>query len=106
MRNVDFDFLYKSAIIVILWSTPPLVSERWIDIEGTFPGLYFGFLRYFLGFIALLFIIIVYNRNLVLLKQILWKQPHIILLCGFWLGLMIIGTNFSVLFVLSLLHIL
>ncbi len=100
-RDLDLNFLLKSLVIVVFWSTPPLVSKLWVGTKEAFPGLFFGFLRYSLGFTALLLIILFQQRNLRSLKRIILKKPKIILFCSCWLVLMIIGQNFSVYFILG-----
>ncbi|MFX1282810.1 MAG: DMT family transporter [Promethearchaeota archaeon] len=99
-KKFDPDFFVKAIIIVILWSTPPLVSKLWVGTKSFFPGLYFGFLRYIFGFIALL-MIIGFQKKLENLKHLLKKHFKSILFCSSWLVLMIIGQNFSVLFILG-----
>ena len=96
----DLDFLFKVGIIILLWATPPLVSKLWVGSKGTFPGLYFGFLRYIFGFVALL-VIIGGQRRLGNLIHLFKSQFKPILFCAGWLILMIIGQNFSVLFILG-----
>ncbi len=100
-RNLDLNFILKSSVIVVFWSTPPLVSKLWVGTKEAFPGLFFGFLRYSLGFTALLLIILFQQRNLRSLKRIILEKPIIILFCSCWLVLMIIGQNFSVYFILG-----
>ncbi|MHA2074486.1 MAG: DMT family transporter, partial [Candidatus Hodarchaeales archaeon] len=100
-RYLDRNFILKSIVIVLFWSTPPLVSKLWVGTKGVFPGLYFGFLRYTLGFIALFTIIMLQQGNLRSLRQILLKKPRTIVFCSCWLVLMIIGQNFSVYFILG-----
>jgi drug/metabolite transporter (DMT)-like permease len=99
-RKFDLDFLLKAGIIILLWATPPLVSKLWVGSKGTFPGLYFGFLRYIFGFFALLIILGLQKRlrNLINLLKTHFKY---ILFCSGWLILMIIGQNFSILFILG-----
>ncbi len=101
MSKIDFNFFTKSSIIVLLWSTPPLVSKLWVGTKEAFPGLFFGFLRYSFGFTALLLIILFHQGNLNSLKVILKKQPKTIIFCAMWLVLMIIGQNLSVHFILG-----
>ncbi|MFX0087141.1 MAG: DMT family transporter [Candidatus Hodarchaeota archaeon] len=101
MSKIDFNFISKSSIIVLLWSTPPLVSKLWVGTKEAFPGLFFGFLRYSFGFTALIFIILFHQGNFNSLKVILRKQPKTIIFCAMWLVLMIIGQNFSVSFILG-----
>ncbi|UCG04280.1 MAG: DMT family transporter [Candidatus Heimdallarchaeota archaeon] len=100
LKKLDLDFLFKALIIIILWATPPLVSKLWVGSKSTFPGLYFGFLRYIFGFFALLMIVGFQNNigNIILLLKSHFKP---ILFCSGWLVLMIIGQNFSVLFILG-----
>ncbi|MHA2244702.1 MAG: DMT family transporter [Candidatus Hodarchaeales archaeon] len=100
IKKFDPDFIFKAFIIVILWATPPLVSKLWVGSKGVFPGLYFGFLRYIFGAFALLFIIGL-NRTLGNLTQLLKNHLKPILFCSSWLVLMIIGQNFSILFILG-----
>lgn len=100
-RNLDLNFILKSSVIVVFWSTPPLVSKLWVGTKEAFPGLFFGFLRYSLGFTALILIVLFQQRNLQSLKRIILEKPKIILFCSFWLVLMIIGQNFSVYFILG-----
>ena len=100
IKKLDPDFIFKAFIIVILWATPPLVSKLWVGSKGVFPGLYFGFLRYILGAIVLLFII-GFQKTLGNLKQLLKDHLKPILFCSSWLVLMIIGQNFSILFILG-----
>ena len=99
-KEFNLDFLFKAGIIILLWATPPLVSKLWVGSKGTFPGLYFGFLRYIFGFLALLVILGSQKRlgNLLNLFKTHYKP---ILFCSGWLILMIIGQNFSVLFILG-----
>jgi drug/metabolite transporter (DMT)-like permease len=97
--KIDRNFISKSLIIVVLWSTPPLVSKLWVG-SGTFPGFYFGFLRYVLGSITL-FILIWWNKRLRILKQLLYEHPKSIIFCAGWLTLMIFGQNFSVQYILG-----
>ena len=99
-KSINLDFLLKACIIIILWATPPLVSKLWVGKEGTFPGLYFGFLRYFFGFFALL-IITGFQKRLVNMRDLIKTHFKPILFCAVWLTLMIIGQNFSVLFILG-----
>jgi drug/metabolite transporter (DMT)-like permease len=99
IRKFDLDFILKAGIIILLWATPPLVSKLWVG-SGTFPGLYFGFLRYIFGFIALL-VIIGGQKRLGNLMSLFKTQLKPILFCAGWLILMIIGQNFSVLFILG-----
>lgn len=100
IKKFDLDFLFKALIIILLWATPPLVSKLWVGSKNTFPGLYFGFLRYIFGFFALLMIIGFQKKvgNLLVLFKSHFKP---ILFCSAWLVLMIIGQNFSVLFILG-----
>ncbi|UCE14467.1 MAG: DMT family transporter [Candidatus Heimdallarchaeota archaeon] len=91
------DFLVKASIIVILWATPPLVSRMWVGMKGLFPGLFFGFLRYLFGFLALLFILGIRGK-LGNLKDLFNERLKPILWCSAWLVLMIVGQNFSVLY--------
>ncbi len=100
IKKYDLDFLFKASIIILLWATPPLVSKLWVGSKSTFPGLYFGFLRYIFGFFALIMIIVFQKKfgNLILLFKSHYKP---ILFCSAWLVLMIIGQNFSVLFILG-----
>ena len=100
IQRFDLEFLSKASIIVVLWATPPLVSKLWVGTKGVFPGLYFGFLRYIFGFFALI-LIIGFQKNLSNLKQLLQEHHWPILFCSLWLVLMIIGQNFSVLFILG-----
>ncbi len=100
IKKFDLDFFLKAFIIVILWATPPLVSKMWVGTKGVFPGLYFGFLRYIFGFFSL-FIIIGLRKKLVNLKQLLKENFKPILFCSAWLVLMIIGQNFSILYILG-----
>ncbi|NHJ02577.1 MAG: DMT family transporter [Candidatus Heimdallarchaeota archaeon] len=97
----DLRFLLYSAVIIVLWSTPPLISKLWVGTTQEFPGLYFGFLRYFVGAITL-FIILSFRKKT---HQSLWrlfKQSKFhIFLSSLWLSLMIFGQNFSVLFILG-----
>ena len=99
-KKFDLDFLFKAFIIILLWATPPLVSKLWVGSKGTFPGLYFGFLRYIFGFLALL-IIIGFQKRFGNVLSILKNQFKPTLFCSGWLILMIIGQNFSVLFILG-----
>lgn len=101
MNKIDMNFVTKSSIIVLFWSTPPIVSKFWVGTTGAFPGFYFGFLRYFLGFIALFFLLLFQQGKLTSLKQILWKNPKLILFSASWLVLLIIGQNFSVYYILG-----
>ncbi|MHA2054882.1 MAG: DMT family transporter, partial [Candidatus Hodarchaeales archaeon] len=94
------DFLLKSAIIVILWATPPLVSKIWVGNESVFPGLFFGFLRYLLGFLTLIILLIYRGKIRSLIELGLSKSKELIF-CSFWLVLMIVGQNFSVKFILG-----
>lgn len=98
---MDLNFILKSSIIVVFWSAPPLVSKLWVGTKEAFPGLFFGFLRYSLGFTALILIVLFQKRNLRSLKRIILEKPKIILFCSGWLVLMIIGQNFSVYFILG-----
>ncbi|MFX1518043.1 MAG: DMT family transporter [Promethearchaeota archaeon] len=99
-KNPDLDFLLKACIIILLWATPPLVSKRWVGSTNAFPGFYFGFLRYFFGFFAL-FVIIGYQKRLGNMKDLIRTHFKQISFCAAWLVLMIIGQNFSVLFILG-----
>ena len=99
-NNNNLDFLLKASIIIILWATPPLVSKLWVGKEGTFPGLYFGFLRYFFGFSALI-VITGFQKRLGNMRNLIKSHFKPILFCAAWLVLMIIGQNFSVLFILG-----
>ena len=99
-KNPDLDFLLKACIIILLWATPPLVSKRWVGSTSAFPGFYFGFLRYFFGFFALL-VIIGSQKRLGNMKDLIRTHFKPILFCAAWLVLMIIGQNFSVLFILG-----
>ncbi|MFX0208397.1 MAG: hypothetical protein ACFFDT_20610, partial [Candidatus Hodarchaeota archaeon] len=99
-KKFDLDFFLKAFTIVILWATPPLVSKLWVGTKSVFPGMYFGFLRYIFGFFALL-VIIGFQRKLLNLKQLLREHFKSIIFCSLWLVLMIIGQNFSVLFILG-----
>jgi len=101
MNKIDLNFVTKSSIIVLFWSTPPIISKLWVGTTGAFPGFYFGFLRYFLGFIALFFLLLFQQGKLTSLKQILWKNPKLILFSASWLVLLIIGQNFSVYYILG-----
>lgn len=94
----QLDFLVKTCIIIILWATPPLVSRMWVGLKGVFPGLFFGFLRYLFGFLALL-IILIFRGKLINFKQLFVKDLKPILWCSSWLVLMIVGQNFSILFI-------
>lgn len=98
-QKFDSEFTWKALIIVILWATPPLVSKLWVG-KGIFPGLYFGFLRYIFGSLALLFII-GYQKKIDSLIQIAREHYKPIIICSSWLILMIIGQNFSVLYILG-----
>jgi hypothetical protein len=52
-KKLDTEFFALAVIIVVLWSTPPLVSKLWVG-SGAFPGFYFGFLRYIFGAVFLI----------------------------------------------------
>ncbi|MFX0013806.1 MAG: DMT family transporter [Promethearchaeota archaeon] len=99
-KKPNMDFTFKAFIIVVLWATPPLVSKLWVGSKGVFPGLFFGFLRYSIGSFVLLLVIVFYKKfkNFQLLLKDHFKP---ILFCALWLVLMIIGQNFSVLFILG-----
>ncbi|MFX0123589.1 MAG: DMT family transporter [Candidatus Hodarchaeota archaeon] len=99
-RKIDLDFLFKAFIIILLWATPPLVSKLWVGSKSTFPGLYFGFLRYMFGFFAL-FLMIAFQKKVGKTIFLLKSQYKPILFCSSWLVLMIIGQNFSVLYILG-----
>ncbi|MFX1505271.1 MAG: DMT family transporter [Promethearchaeota archaeon] len=99
-KKFDLNFLFKAGIIILLWATPPLVSKLWVGSKGTFPVLFFGFLRYIFGFLAL-FAIIGWHKRLGDLLNLFKTQFKPILFCSGWLILMIIGQNFSVLFILG-----
>ncbi len=99
-NNLSLNFVVSSLIIVVLWSTPPLVSKEWVGNEGLFPGLFFGFLRYILGFLTL-FTIVLIQRKIGNLKNILTKHTKSIIFCSLWLVLMIVGQNFSVHYILG-----
>ncbi|MFW9905015.1 MAG: DMT family transporter [Candidatus Thorarchaeota archaeon] len=99
-RKLNLDFLLKAGIIILLWATPPLVSKLWVGSKGTFPGLFFGFLRYISGFFALL-IIIGGQKKLGNLLTLIKTHFKPILFSSGWLILMIIGQNFSILFILG-----
>ncbi|WP_455464133.1 DMT family transporter [Candidatus Hodarchaeum mangrovi] len=96
---LNYNFLTKSLIIVIFWSTPPLISKLWVG-SGVFPGIYYGFLRYGLGFATLFLFILLKGKFIFFWKSIREKSwKHII--CASWLIVMIIGQNFSVFFILG-----
>ena len=99
-KSISLEFIITSLIIVVLWSTPPLVSKIWVSNEGLFPGLFFGFLRYLLGFLTLIFLS-VQRRSTTNILNLLFKRTKAIIICALWLVLMIIGQNFSVLFILG-----
>ncbi|MHA1944559.1 MAG: DMT family transporter [Candidatus Hodarchaeales archaeon] len=100
-RNlISLDFTLKAAIIIFLWATPPLVSKVFVGTQSSFPGLFFGFLRYLLGALSL-FTLIVFRGNI---KQVIVAfKRHIlgVIVCTCWLILMIIGQNFSIYFILG-----
>ncbi|MFX0185252.1 MAG: DMT family transporter, partial [Candidatus Hodarchaeota archaeon] len=98
-KNLDTEFLALAVIIVVLWSTPPLVSKLWVG-SGTFPGFYFGFLRYIFGAVFLI-IIITFQGKMKIFINLLRTKFHEVLFCAFWLILMILGQNFSILFILG-----
>ena len=87
-KNLDLDFLLKACIIILLWATPPLVSKRWVGSTSAFPGFYFGFLRYFFGFFALL-VIIGSQKRPGNMKDLIRTHFKPILFCAAWLVLMI-----------------
>ncbi|MHA1979350.1 MAG: hypothetical protein ACW98I_20785, partial [Candidatus Hodarchaeales archaeon] len=62
-KTISLNFIVTSLIIVVLWSTPPLVSKIWVSNEALFPGLFFGFLRYILGFLTL-FLMLITRRSI------------------------------------------
>ena len=100
-RNlISIDFTMKAAIIIFLWATPPLVSKVFVGTQSSFPGLFFGFLRYLLGALSL-FTLIIFRGGI---KQVIniFKQ-HIlgIVVSSCWLILMIVGQNFSIYFILG-----
>jgi drug/metabolite transporter (DMT)-like permease len=99
-KELSLDFIVKSLIIVILWSTPPLVSKVFVATTESFPGLYFGFLRYILGSLTL-FIILAIQGNLSKLVEVFSTSYLHLLFSASWLVLMIIGQNFSVFFILG-----
>ena len=99
-KSISVNFVIKSLIIVVLWSTPPLVSKIWVGTEELFPGLFFGFLRYFLGFLTLFFLLLCRN-GLGNLIELFLKRTKALMFCASWLVLMIIGQNFSVFFILG-----
>ncbi|MCK5346137.1 MAG: DMT family transporter, partial [Candidatus Heimdallarchaeota archaeon] len=100
-RNlISIDFTIKAAIIIFLWATPPLVSKVFVGTQSSFPGLYFGFLRYLLGSLSL-FTLIVFIGNI---KQVIvvFRQHMLgVIVCACWLILMIVGQNFSIYFILG-----
>jgi len=96
---LNYNFLIKSLIIVIFWSTPPLISKLWVG-SGVFPGLYYGFLRYGLGFVTL-FLLILLKGNLIFFLKCIKEKNWKYLFCALWLIVMIIGQNFSVFFILG-----
>ncbi|MHA2137925.1 MAG: DMT family transporter [Candidatus Hodarchaeales archaeon] len=99
-KTISLNFIVTSLIIVVLWSTPPLVSKIWVSNEALFPGLFFGFLRYILGFLTL-FLMLITRRSIGNFLELLFKRPKAIIFCASWLVLMIIGQNFSILFILG-----
>ena len=97
---MSINFAITSLIIVVLWSTPPLISKIWVSNESLFPGLYFGFLRYLLGFLTLLFLLLS-QRSIKKVLNLLFRRTKSLTFCALWLVLMIVGQNFSVLFILG-----
>lgn len=98
-RSLDGEFTIKGLVIVILWSTPPLVSRLWVG-TGVFPPFYFGFLRYVLGSATLLLLIIL-QKKLHILVDLLTQYSRVIIFCALWLVLMILGQNYSIKFILG-----
>ncbi len=99
-KELSLSFFISALIIVVLWSTPPLVSKIWVGNEELFPGLFFGFLRYLLGFLTL-FIILLFRGNLSNSVTLLLKRTKAHIFCALWLVLMIIGQNFSIHYILG-----
>ncbi|MFX1297942.1 MAG: DMT family transporter [Promethearchaeota archaeon] len=97
--SLNKDFLFKATLIVVLWSTPPLVSRLWVG-SGVFPGFFFGFLRYLTGAITL-FVLVLINKKIYILIQTLVNNIVGVLVCVFFLCLMILGQNFSTLYILG-----
>ncbi|MHA1206443.1 MAG: hypothetical protein ACTSSO_02605, partial [Candidatus Hodarchaeales archaeon] len=56
-NRISIDFVIKAAIIIFFWATPPLISKAFVGNQASFPGLFFGFLRYLLGALSLFAII-------------------------------------------------
>jgi len=98
-KKLDTEFFALAVIIVVLWSTPPLVSKLWVG-SGAFPGFYFGFLRYIFGAVFLI-IIIAFQGKIKIFIELLRTKFYEVLFCSFWLILMILGQNFSILFILG-----
>ncbi|MFX0052036.1 MAG: DMT family transporter [Candidatus Hodarchaeota archaeon] len=99
IKKLDTEFFVLAIIIVLLWSTPPLVSKLWVG-SGIFPGFFFGFLRYIFGAVFLIIIVASQGKVKILFK-IFRTKFHEVLFCAFWLSLMILGQNFSILFILG-----
>ena len=99
-NRISIEFAIKAAIIILLWATPALVSKAFVGNQSSFPGLFFGFLRYLLGALSLFAIIAIrgdIKRVIVVFRQNLLGT----MICAGWLILMIIGQNFSIYFILG-----
>ena len=99
-NSISIDFSIKAAIIIFLWATPPLVSKVFVGTQLSFPGLFFGFLRYLLGAFAL-FVIIIIRGDIKRVIAIFKKNIVGTAVCAGWLILMIVGQNFSIFFILG-----
>ncbi len=97
---ISVDFALKATIIILLWATPPLVSKVFVGTQLSFPGLFFGFLRYLLGALSL-FVVILTRGNIKQVITIFKNHIFGIGLCAGWLILMIVGQNFSIYFILG-----
>lgn len=84
---------------MILWGTPPLVSKFLVG-SGTFPGYFFGFIRYLTAFFVL-FLLLILSKRVRMLPEILIRKKGPLLICAFWLILMAVGQNFSIYFILG-----
>ncbi|GAH01356.1 unnamed protein product, partial [marine sediment metagenome] len=99
-NRISIEFSIKAAIIILLWATPALVSKAFVGNQSSFPGLFFGFLRYLLGALSL-FAIIAFRGDIKRLIVVFRHQLLGTLICAGWLILMIIGQNFSIYFILG-----
>ena len=97
---ISIEFATKAMIIIFLWATPPLVSKVFVGNQASFPGLFFGFLRYLLGSFSL-FVIIALRGDIKRVIAIFRRHVQGIIICAGWLILMIIGQNFSIYFILG-----